>query len=260
MSRFQMATIAVVVLATATGALAPDPLRWWLWGGLAAAYLALVGLGVTFSSWGLFGPAICLGRPGGMRVSLTFDDGPDPASTPRLLEVLEQHQVKAAFFLIGRHAERHRALVQAIAAKGHLVGNHTYRHAWWTNFLWGDRLDREIQRAQQVVKDILGTAPRFFRSPMGLTNPHLFGALKRIGLRFVGWDLRGLDQRSGASAPVIRRIANRCRDGSIILLHDGGANPQVLVDIVRSIIPALRNQGFTFVRLDESLSLPEKEN
>ena len=255
-----MATIAVAVLAMGHRRLGPGSPPVVALGGLAAAYLALVGLGVTFSSWGLFGPAICLGRPGGMCVSLTFDDGPDPTSTPRLLEVLEQHQVKAAFFLIGRHAERHRALAQAIAAKGHLVGNHTYRHAWWTNFLWGDRLDREIQRAQQVVQDILGTAPRFFRSPMGLTNPHLFGALKRIGLRFVGWDLRGLDHRAGAAAPVIRRLAHRCRDGSIVLLHDGGANPQVLVDIVHTIIPALRNQGFTFVRLDESLFLPEKEN
>ena len=234
MSRFKMSNPrSCSSVATATGILAPDPLRWWLLGGLAGTYLALVGLGVTFSRWEFFGPAICRGRPGGMSVSLTFDDGPDPASTPRLLEVLEQHQVKAAFFLIGRHAERHRELVQAIAAKGHLVGNHTYRHAWWTNFLWGDRLDREIQRAQQVFKDILGTAPRFFRSPMGLTNPHLFGALKRIGLR-----LRGVG--SSWSGPAVwcigtcySPLSNRCRDGSIILLHDGGANPQVLVDIVR---------------------------
>jgi peptidoglycan/xylan/chitin deacetylase (PgdA/CDA1 family) len=194
-----------------------------------------------------------------MRLSLTFDDGPDLASTPRLLEILAQHQVKATFFLIGRQAERHPQLVQAIAANGHLVGNHTYRHAWWTNFLWGVSLEREIQRAQQVFQDILGTAPLFFRSPMGLTNPHLFGALKRIGLRFVGWDIRGLDQRAGASAPVIRRISTRCRDGSIILLHDGGANAPVLMDIVHNLIPALQNQGFAFVRLDEFLALSEKE-
>ncbi|MHB8066415.1 MAG: polysaccharide deacetylase family protein [Desulfobaccales bacterium] len=254
-----MATLALAAVVVTTGVLVPDPLRWWLWGGLAATYLALVGLGASFISWEFFGSAICRGSPGGMRVSLTFDDGPDSESTPRLLEVLAQHQVKATFFLIGRHAERHPQLVQTIAAKGHLVGNHTYRHAWWTNFLWGDRLDREIQRAQQVFKDILGTAPRFFRSPMGLTNPHLSGALKRLGLRLVGWDLRGLDQRAGAAAPVIRRLSNRSRDGSIILLHDGGANPQVLVDIVQSLIPALRNQGFAFVRLDEFLASPEKE-
>jgi len=260
MSRFKILTLAFAAGATATGALTHDPIRWWLLGGLTAAYLVLVGLGVTFSGWELFGPAICRGRLGSMSLCLTFDDGPDPVSTPRLLEVLEQHQVKAAFFLVGRLAERHRTLVQAIAAKGHLVGNHTYRHAWWTNFLWGDRLDREILWAQQVFKEVLGTAPHFFRSPMGLTNPHLFGALKRIGLRFVGWDLRGLDQRSGASALVIRRLVNRCRDGSIILLHDGRANPQVLVDIVHTIIPVLRNRGFTFVRLDESLSPPGKED
>jgi peptidoglycan/xylan/chitin deacetylase (PgdA/CDA1 family) len=256
MSRFKMATIALAAIVAAIGILAPDPLKWWLWGGFATAYFALVGLGATFIGWEFFGPAICRGRPGALRVSLTFDDGPDPVSTPRLLEVLEEHQVKAAFFLIGRQAERHRELVQAIAAKGHLVGNHTYRHAWWTNFLWGDRLEREIHRAQQVFKDILGIAPCFFRSPMGLTNPHLFGALKRIGLRLVGWDLRGLDQRAGAAEPVIRRLLNRCRDGSIILLHDGRANPQVLLDIVHSIIPALQNRGFAFVRLDEFLASP----
>jgi peptidoglycan-N-acetylglucosamine deacetylase len=259
MSRFKLTTLAFAVLATATGIFVPDYLRWWLWVGLAATYLALVGLGATFSCFEFFGPVICRGRPGGMRVGLTFDDGPDPATTPRLLEVLAQHQVKAAFFLIGRHAERHPQLVQAIAAKGHLVGNHTYCHAWWTNFLWGDRLDREIQRGQKVLKDILGTSPLFFRSPMGLTNPHLFGALKRIGLQLVGWKVRGLDQRASASAPVIRRLSNRCKDGSIILLHDGGANPSVLVDIVHNIIPALRSRGFAFVRLDELLASSEKE-
>ena len=111
MSRFKIATLAFAAVVGATGILAPDPLRWWLLGGLAGMYLALLGLGADrFSGWEFFGPAICRGRPGGMSVSLTFDDGPDPASTPRLLEILEQHQVKAAFFLIGRKAEKHRTV------------------------------------------------------------------------------------------------------------------------------------------------------
>ncbi len=253
LTRFQIATLALVAAVAAAGLLAPRPFRWWLWGGLAVTYLALVGLGATFSCWEFFGPAICRGKPGPMRVSLTFDDGPDPANTPRLLEILDQHQVKAAFFLIGRQAARHRDLVQAIAARGHLVGNHTYHHAWWTNFLGGPSLEREIHRAQQVFQEILGTAPRFFRSPMGRTNPHLLGALKRLGLRFVGWDRRGLDQRAEAAAPVVNRLSKRCRDGSIILLHDGRGKPQFIADIVGNLIPALRSRGFAFVRLDEIL-------
>jgi peptidoglycan-N-acetylglucosamine deacetylase len=259
MSRFKTATAAVGALMAAAGFLAPGPWRWWLWGIMGGIYLALVGLGATFSSWNFFGPAVCRGRPGARRVSLTFDDGPDPATTPRLLEILEKHGVQAAFFLIGENAARHRQLTESLAAKGHLVGNHTYRHAWWTNFLWGKRLEREIQAAQQVLTEILGQAPRFFRSPMGLTNPHLFVVLRRAGLRLVGWDVRGLDQRAVTAGPVVRRLLNGCRDGSIILLHDGGSKPRVLADIVNNIIPALRNRGFILVRLDELLESSAKE-
>jgi peptidoglycan/xylan/chitin deacetylase (PgdA/CDA1 family) len=86
---------------------------------------------------------------------------------------------------------------------------------------------------------------------MGFTNPHLQGVLRRLGLTLVGWDVRGLDQRAPSPEKVIHRLLRGVRDGSIILLHDGGGDPQRLAAVVQAVVPALEARGFTFVRLDE---------
>jgi peptidoglycan/xylan/chitin deacetylase (PgdA/CDA1 family) len=91
---------------------------------------------------------------------------------------------------------------------------------------------------------------------MGFTNPHLQGVLQRLGLTLVGWDVRGLDQRASSPEKVIRRLLRGVRDGSIILLHDGGGDPQQLAAVVQEAVQALEARGFTFVRLDELIGEP----
>jgi peptidoglycan/xylan/chitin deacetylase (PgdA/CDA1 family) len=250
MSRFALATmiaaLALVALALSLG----PPGRWWAMGAVAAAYLALLGLGVAFIRMGFFAKALCRGKPGGMRVALTFDDGPDPEATPRLLDLLKDQKVPATFFCIGERASARPDIVRRMAQEGHAVGNHTSRHAWWTNFLFGRRLREEIGRAQETLRDILGRAPRYFRSPAGLTNPHLPGALSRLGLTLVGWDVRPFDRGAEPQA-VIERVARQARDGSVIVLHDGGARAEALVRIVAAVVAHLRSAGYTLVSLDE---------
>jgi peptidoglycan/xylan/chitin deacetylase (PgdA/CDA1 family) len=259
MSKFSLATIGLVTATPLVGAWASGPLRWWLLGGLGALYLALVGLGVAFIKLNFFTRAICRGHQGFKSVALTFDDGPDPENTPQLLEVLDRCEVKAAFFCIGEKVKQYQETIRHLNAKGHLVGNHTYRHAWRTNFFWGRRLKREIQETQEVIKEVLGTAPLYFRSPMGLTNPHLSGALKGAGLTLIGWDVRGLDYKARSPEPVIQRILRKTRDGSIIVLHDGGAQPAIITAIVSRIIPELRDRGFVFQRLDDLIADARKD-
>lgn len=254
MSKFCLATIGGGIAAALVGAWASGPLRWWLLGGLGALYLTLVGLGVAFIKLNFFTRAVCRGPQGRKSVALTFDDGPDPGNTPQVLAVLDRYGVKAAFFCIGEKVRQYPETMRHLTAQGHLVGNHTYRHAWCTNFFWGRRLAQEIREAQEVIKVASGSAPRYFRPPMGLTNPHLAWALKRAGLTLIGWDVRGLDYQARSAEPVIQRILRKTRDGSIIVLHDGGARPAIITTIVSRIIPELRRRGFVFQRLDDLIA------
>jgi len=256
MSRFATTTLLAALVMVAAVLWIPSPAGWIVLGAVGAAYLVLVGLGVFWMRLGFFVPALCCGSPGGRRVALTFDDGPDPEATPALLDLLKTKGVPATFFCVGERAAAHPDLVRRIAREGHTVGNHSSRHAWWTNFLAGRRLHREVERAQETLGDILGAVPRYYRSPMGLTNPHLRRVLYRLALELVGWDVRPFD-RGADSETVAARVLRRVRDGSIVVLHDGGARPEALTGAVDTIVRELRLRGYTFVGLDELHDPPE---
>jgi len=250
MTRFTTTTLCFVVVVVAATVATSGRLRWASCIIAGGAYLIVVGLGVAFIRMRFFADAVCRGTPGRKRVALTFDDGPDPSVTPVLLDLLDELGVKATFFCIGRNVLEHPDIVRRIAAKGHCLANHTFRHAWWTNFLWGRALRNEIDRAQYALESVTGVRPVFFRSPMGLTNPHLDSALRKAGLVLIGWDVRSLDRRRESASIVINRVLRKVRDGSIVLLHDGRADKDRLLEIVRQVIDALRQNGYVFVRVD----------
>ena len=198
--------------------------------------------------------SFCRGRQPGAGVVLTFDDGPDPSGTKRLLEVLSLHGVKAAFFPIGMKAEAHPDLLREIDQRGHVIGNHTYRHAWFTNLLVGKSLDQEIVKAQKAIEAAIGKTPAFFRPPAGLTSPHYRKVLKRLRLVSVGWDVRVFDTRKEADS-VVARILNKVREGSILLIHEGCRDPVKFKEMVDSIVKGIRGRGFTFTGLEEMTGL-----
>jgi peptidoglycan/xylan/chitin deacetylase (PgdA/CDA1 family) len=217
-------------------------------------YLTIIGCGIGFLAMQFFGPVILRGRPGAMRVALTFDDGPDPAVTPALLELLQREKIPAAFFCIGKNVEAHPQLARQIVTQGHLVENHTHNHAWNTPLMRTNALLEEISTAQTIITQTTGIPPRYMRPPVGHTNPHYPRVLKKLGLRLVGWDVRSMDTIWPADK-VIQRVLSQTRDGSIILLHDGNRDSQQVIQIVSEIIQGLRNRGFEFARLDELIEV-----
>jgi len=250
MSRFHTLTILVVLTALGAGFSLGSPIRWFVLGLLLTAYLVIFMIGVSVLKLNFFVKATCRGDSTTKRVALTFDDGPDPMATQNLLEVLRDHQIKAAFFPIGTKARDYPEMIKRIDQEGHTLGNHSFRHAWWTNFLISGQLDREIRMAQEAIDTAVGKVPAYFRPPMGLTNPHLRKALKKHGLSVVGWDIRPFDT-TASTEKVIKRVLKKIRNGSIIVLHDTGRIPADLVRLTDELVTKIKERKYTFSELEE---------
>ena len=229
--------------AGALAALLAQP-RWWPWaaGGIAANHLLLTALGLIPRS-SLLGPNWTRLPPetrDRSAVALTFDDGPDPAVTPRVLDLLDAAGVRGTFFCIGERAARHPDLCRAIVLRGHGVENHTQHHGHGFALLGTGQLAQEIQSAQEVLAAITGQTPRFFRAPAGLRSPLLDPVLNRLGLRLATWTRRGYDTRVRDPERVTRRLLQGLGAGDILLMHDGnGARCADGEPIALRVLPVL---------------------
>ncbi len=181
-------------------------------------------------------------------VALTFDDGPDPVDTPRLLDILHEKGVKATFFVVGKRAEQYPEIVRRARDEGHLIASHTWSHSLVFCFLTPRRLRAEIERGAEVVHRICGFRPRYFRSPVGLRHPLLGTYLKHEEQEFISWSVRSYDTIIKKSSVLSRRILKQATGGDIILLHDhlpSGAS--AMLEVLPGIIDELRGRGLEFV-------------
>lgn len=249
MTRFHISALVAAMLL----ALALVIAKWWLFYFAVAGFLIVMGLGVAIPQLRFFGPYLCRGDVTKRQVALTFDDGPDPHSTPALLKVLREHEVEAAFFVIGKKVEAEPKLANDILRGGHLLENHSHEHSNATNFYPAARLTAELSRAQQAIEKHTGTTPRFFRPPIGLSNPNTFRVAQALHLKVIGWDIRSLDTRIADPEKIVRRIERGLRPGAIILLHDGNIPAERLVTTVKLLLARLREHGYEVVRLDRML-------
>lgn len=216
--------------------------------------LAIFAAGVGLTLYALFHPRnqwIVRNRSrvkGEQRVALTFDDGPDPVDTPRLLDLLREKNVKATFFVVGKRARQHPEIVRRAWREGHLIGSHTWSHWPLFCFLPPQRLRDEIEQSAQGIEDICGQRPRIFRSPVGLRHPFLSVFLERSGMDYVSWRVRSYDTLIAAPKELAQRILAQTRAGDIVLFHDrlpGGTN--AMLEALPRIIDELRSRGIEFV-------------
>ncbi len=196
-------------------------------------------------------------------VGLTFDDGPHPLHTPRVLDILERFQVKATFFVIGRHLDKHGAWVAAASRAGHVIGNHTYHHFRTMNFFPSKKIREEIMACQSAVEKWAGYKPRFYRQPTGFRNPRIFGILKELQISMVGWQVRAFDTQRQNPQGIARRILQKVRPGGIILLHDGSDTASnedrtATLQALPEILAGLRDRGMEFFTLDKLLGMSKE--
>jgi len=202
---------------------------------------------------GFYLPIICQGTTEEKVVSVTFDDGPDPIGTPLLLNVLRKFDVKATFFCIGRNLERHRSLAEMIHREGHLLGNHSFRHAWWFDLQPAARMRTELDLTDRLIREVTGRTPAFFRPPFGVVNPMVRRALKNRHWSAICWNIRTFDTVRNDPQKIIRKITGRLKPGSVILLHDHTRVSRLHLD---ELLSSIRDAGYRIVPLDEMLNLP----
>ena len=237
----------------------------------AAGLLAYAG---RYPDSKIFGPAIThTNSP--RKLAVTFDDGPNPTMTPKLLDLLDRHKVRATFFVIGKFARQHPALLRETVARGHVIGNHTESHP---NLFWSSASQTrdELHRCHDAITSALNAPPEFFRPPFGWRNPWLAATARELQLIVVTWTLLPGDWRAPTDDWLIDRMqsisdhaksaasqahATTSALGDILCLHDGGHRAQntdrthTLAALDRCL-PRWRDLGLEFVTMNEAVSTP----
>lgn len=228
---------------------------------------------------GVYVRAFCREKTDLKVVYLTFDDGPHPPETERVLDVLRERGARATFFLIGSKVSGNEAVLRRMLEEGHALGLHTYSHAGTFPLLSFDKMLADVNEGKRAVESVAGKKISLFRPPFGVTNPTISKVVRTLGLHTVGWDVRSFDtmfckssehsckqsgysckqsehscKQSGYSCkqsghdwyvPVVERIMKQVRPGSVILLHDRlyGAS-----DLLALLLDNLAASGYDFTR------------
>ena len=220
------------------------------------AFLAIYGCGTGVMLAVLFIPGIgwlAVGRTslrceGGRCIAITFDDGPTPDVTPKVLDVLRAKGVLATFFFVGRLVEANPELAWRVHNEGHAIGNHTFSHPSLFCFLTPGQLRDELTRGQDAIRQATGVTSTHFRSPVGLRHPLLAPTLAQTGLDFVLWSIRSYDTWPQSVESLRQRILDQVHPGAIVLLHDRpGRGSSAMLEVLPGVIDQLLARGYRLV-------------
>ncbi len=224
-----------------------------------SAFIALCVIAPFLPRFSFFLPIISKGNSGKPAVAITFDDGPDPVSTPALLELLSKHKISATFFVTGKEASEHPGLIKEILAQGHTVGNHSYSHDNLIMFKNSKALIKEIESAQDILGKF-GITPLAFRPPVGITNPRLGKVLDKSGMFNVNFSCRAIDGGNRWIKNLSKRILRRIHPDAIIALHDVRPRDDTLfsywLNEIDLIFSGIREKGLAILPLSELIGRP----
>lgn len=178
-------------------------------------------------------------------VALTFDDGPSPIYTPKVLAILKKYNIKATFFVVGANAKKYPELVKQISEEGHVVASHSMTHPMLTK-LSASRLQYEVTEPQKIVDNILGKKPACLRYPFGASNERVRATIRAAGINPVPMGFNSFDYKRPGTQKIISWVVKNAHSRQVILLHDGYDKRQQTVDALEPIILGIQKKGLGF--------------
>lgn len=185
-------------------------------------------------------------------IALSFDDGPNPAYTAKVLSILEEHNAKATFFVIGKNIQGNENIIKKIDAAGHTIGNHTFSHSFFIDFKGKTGFMYELDATSDIVYTIIKKRMKFFRPPYGVTTPHLASASKALNYDIIGWNIRSLDTTNDTDERIANRVISQIKPGAIILFHD---TSEKTAQVLKQTLNFVKENGFKIVSVEELLKI-----
>jgi len=253
---FLPSALAASVLAS-VGVWSQAPQWWPLLLALLGTLLLLLLLAALNPRWQWYGAVVSRGPQDRPQVALTFDDGPHPVHTRRILDLLDAAGARGTFFMVGGRAREAPELAREVAARGHQIGHHSEHHRWST-MLSSSNSAADLRAGSQSLLSATGHSPRFFRPPIGMVTPELLAAVDAAAMVPVLWSLRSFDARPVEPEQVAKRVLSSVRGGDIVLLHDASpsrrsSQPPVAVGALPAILAGLAERKLESVTVAELL-------
>jgi peptidoglycan-N-acetylglucosamine deacetylase len=219
-------------------------------------YIISLVLGSTFIYLNFYFNSLNKSKTENREIAITFDDGPHPIITPKLLQLLDNENAKASFFIIGKNVAANKKIIKDMADAGHIVGNHSFSHHTLIDLFSANKIADEIRLTNLEIKKITGKEPLFFRPPYGVTNPLIKKAIQATEMVPVGWSLRTLDTVKNAEN-VLKKLKSKTKPGSVVLFHDPD---EKILEIITEYLRWLKAEQYKIVSLDKLFSIEIYEN
>jgi peptidoglycan/xylan/chitin deacetylase (PgdA/CDA1 family) len=193
-----------------------------------------------------------------MKIALTFDDGPHPRYTPRILDVLDEYNIKATFFVVGINAENYPDTIENVIKKGHEIGNHTFTHPQVSS-LDPETLKDEVERCESTIYGLTDRKTKLFRPPEGMIDSDVKKVLGKLDYKVILWDIDTKDWAHTPPKKIAENVISNISSGDIILMHDYISYNSPTLEALELFIPVLLEKGYSFVVVSELIGINGKD-
>lgn len=219
---------------------------------LALAYGLLLFYGCYYVGSNFFIPIVCAKKTDEKVIAISFDDGPHPENSPRILQMLKSHDAEAAFFYIGNRIPGNEAILAQTYNDGHVIGNHTFSHHFWFDLFSFGKMDADMRTMDETMNKVIGKKPRLFRPPYGVTNPNVKKAIISGNYTPVGWSVRSMDTVIKDEKKLLNKVIKGIKPGAVFLFHD---TSDTTLSILPEFLSRVKSEGYKIIRIDKMLTL-----